>query len=164
MNISFVKVKTDEQLDTLDALACEIWHECFPGIITVGQIDYMVEKFQSKPAMIKQMESGYVYHLVCEADKPLGYFAVEKQGQQLFLSKLYLHSSARGKGLASLSFEKICQIARKAGCSEIYLTVNRRNSHAIEVYKKWGFVITREQDADIGNGYVMDDYVMTYTL
>ena len=36
----------------------------------------------------------------------------------------------------------------------------RRFFEHFEVYKHWGFTVAREQCADIGNGFVMDDYVM----
>ena len=50
-----IKVKYLPELRAVANLADEIWHECFPGIISEGQIDYMVEKFQSSTATI-----GYV--------------------------------------------------------------------------------------------------------
>ena len=51
------------------------------------------------------------------------------------------------------------RIAKERNLKAVWLTVNRNNSHAIEVYKHKGFIITRTQVADIGNGFVMDDYI-----
>jgi ribosomal protein S18 acetylase RimI-like enzyme len=42
----------------------------------------------------------------------------------------------------------------------IWLTVNRYNDATIAVYEKKGFRTVRTQVADIGNGFVMDDYIM----
>ncbi|WP_431021594.1 hypothetical protein, partial [Chromobacterium phragmitis] len=42
----------------------------------------------------------------------------------------------------------------------LMLTVNRHNAEAIAVYEKRGFRVRGEVAADIGNGFVMDDYVM----
>ena len=42
----------------------------------------------------------------------------------------------------------------------IYLTVNRNNRHAYEVYLAKGFKVIAEECADIGFGFVMDDYIM----
>lgn len=44
----------DADIRALAALATEIWHEYFTAIISKEQIDYMVEKFQSYPALKKQ--------------------------------------------------------------------------------------------------------------
>ena len=45
-----------------------------------------------------------------------------------------------------------------------YLTVNKNNTKAISVYKSFGFDITDTVVTDIGGGYVMDDYIMEYTI
>ena len=49
--------------------------------------------------------------------------------------------------------------AKKAGLPKIRLNVNKYN-FAIDVYKRLGFVTVADEVNDIGNGYVMDDYVM----
>ena len=38
--------------------------------------------------------------------------------------------------------------------------VNRNNTHAYEVYLKKNFKVIEEAVADIGCGFVMDDYIM----
>ena len=82
----------------------------------------------------------------------------------MFLSKLYLQKAHRGKGYASRAVEFLEGICKQESLSAIWLTVNRYNYDTIEVYKKKGFTVIREQVADIGGGYVMDDYIMEYTL
>ena len=47
--------------------------------------------------------------------------------------------------------------------SALELNVNKNNP-AIHFYKKLDFVISRQEVIDIGNGFVMDDYVMTRIL
>jgi ribosomal protein S18 acetylase RimI-like enzyme len=42
----------------------------------------------------------------------------------------------------------------------MYLTVNKYNEHAIDVYKHYGFEIVDSVVTDIGKGFVMDDYIM----
>jgi diamine N-acetyltransferase len=44
--------------------------------------------------------------------------------------------------------------------SELRLTVNRKNFKAINFYFKNGFIIESVKDFDIGNGYLMEDFVM----
>ena len=46
----------------------------------------------------------------------------------------------------------------------MYLTVNKGNLRAVRAYEKFGFVRTEEQVSDIGNGFVMDDFVYEFTL
>lgn len=163
------RVKTEEQLQVLAATANEVWHEFFPCILTDEQIDYMVEKFQSYAAMKEQMSGGYEYYLFYVDGQVTGYTGIHPEknedGQKkLFLSKLYLKKAFRGQGLASKAFVFLEKYCKENGLETIWLTVNRYNSHTIDVYEKKGFVTVREQVADIGNGYVMDDYVMEKKL
>ena len=160
------KVKYLPELRMVAELADEIWHECFVDIISAGQIDYMVEKFQSLDAMIRQVEEqSYTYLAVYDGDDLCGYIAVKsEEDDRFFLSKLYLRADKRGQGIASAMLARVFDEARTAGKSSVYLTVNKHNDRAIAVYKKTGFVITDEVVTDIGSGYVMDDYIFTYTL
>lgn len=166
MSIEILKVETDEELHEVADLAAEIWHECFPGIISMEQIEYMIEKFQSYRAMAEQISSqGYNYLAVRENGKLCGYIGVKPEDdERFFLSKLYLRADKRGKGIASAILNRVFDEARRYGKSTVYLTVNRHNDHAVAVYKKTGFEIIRQAVADIGNGFVMDDYIMEYKL
>lgn len=161
MRLRFDKVETEEQLRTLVALADEVWHEFFPGIITVEQVDYMVKKFQSYEAIKQQTAEGYEYYLLMLKDEAVGYTGIHpEERESLFLSKLYLKKAYRGQGLASEAFAFLEQYCRDHGLGKIWLTVNRYNEHSILVYEKKGFLKVQTQTADIGEGFVMDDYIM----
>ena len=42
--------------------------------------------------------------------------------------------------------------------------LNKYNDNTLSIYSHLGFEITDEQVADIGGGFVMDDYILTYTV
>lgn len=42
--------------------------------------------------------------------------------------------------------------------------MNKYNTASIKVYKNLGFIIADSIVADIGNGFVMDDYIMEKKL
>ena len=78
-------------LRELADLASSIWHEYFPCILTEGQIDYMVDRFQSYHAMREQVsEKGYRYYFIISGGIRIGYTALVPEGDALFISKLYL--------------------------------------------------------------------------
>ncbi|MBR4626725.1 MAG: GNAT family N-acetyltransferase [Ruminococcus sp.] len=166
MAVEIKKVKYLPELRKVAELAEEIWHECFPGIITEAQIDYMVDKFQSLDAMCRQIEEqGYTYLSVYDDGELCGYTGVKPEpDERFFLSKLYLRADKRGQGIASEMLERVFDEARKAGKTSVYLTVNRHNDRAIGVYRHEGFEVTDTVVTDIGNGFVMDDYVMARKL
>lgn len=165
MNPTFVPVRTDGQLTDLADLANEIWHEYFPCLLTPEQIDYMVEKFQSRRAMADQMTSqNYRYYFISLEGRPVGYIGVQPGDGKLFLSKLYLKKEYRGKGLAGRAFDFLEELCREEGLCAIWLTVNKYNDHSIAVYRRRGFQMVRSQVTDIGHDFVMDDYVLEKKL
>lgn len=164
--IEFTPVTDEEEIATVSALADEIWREHYPSIISNEQIVYMLECFQSKSAIRKQIDDGYHYALILVDSEPAGYLAVrfDPAENTLFISKIYLCRGMRGKGGGHAASEYITGLAREKGCSRIWLTVNRMNRSAISAYERWGFRITDEVVADIGEGFVMDDYRMEKQL
>ena len=141
-------------------VAREVWREANTAFCTPEQVEYMIQRFQSVEAISGQLMQGYRYFLIEEGDEILGYFGVQPQGERLFLSKYYILKKNRGCGLFSLGLERMCEICREEDLQAIYLTVNRNNTHAYEVYIAKGFRVTKEECADIGFGFVMDDYIM----
>ncbi len=166
MSIEITKVKYYPELIKIAELADKIWHEFFVSIISGGQIDYMVKNFQSIEAMTDQIENQhYSYFAVRENGELIGYIGMKPEDDdRFFLSKLYLRGDKRGRGTASMMMKKVFEEAEKSGKKRVYLTVNKHNDHAVAVYKKIGFVTIDEVVTDIGSGYVMDDYIMEYTL
>lgn len=161
--LSFVLVASAEQIEAVAALATEIWHEHFATILTLEQINYMVEKFQSVLAMTDQIKNlGYQYYSIMLNGIIIGYCGIkeEEEAKSLFLSKLYIHKKYRGHGYASLAFSFLLERCKEKGYHKIWLTVNRFNENVIRIYEKKRFVKVRTQVADIGAGFVMDDYIM----
>ena len=61
-------------------------------------------------------------------------------------------------------FQKFVEICKMRELDKIWLTCNRHNTNSHEVYKHLGFVTVREEKADIGEGFVMDDFIMEYEV
>ncbi len=61
-------------------------------------------------------------------------------------------------------FEDVKAYARRNGLKKIYLTVNKGNTPSYKIYLHLGFKVIDSVVNDIGQGYVMDDYIMEYTL
>ena len=156
--MNLIEVKEND-IKTLAELTNEIWHEYWPCILSAEQIDYMVEKFQSENAIINQMKNGnYKYYFINYENQNIGYIGVSPHSDYLFLSKLYIKKDFRHKGIGKVVFEKI----KDFGFDKIQLTVNKYNKNTIDAYLKYGFKIIDSIVSDIGNGFVMDDYIMEY--
>ncbi len=162
--IELERLETQEQIDTLCAIAQTVWHETFDPLLPPGQTDYMIDKFQSDHAIKDQLaHQNYRYYLAKLNGEYAGFvgFAPHYQGQEeMYLSKVYLLSQYRHQGVVKAMFDLVEQETKKEGLSKIRLTVNKKNTHAASVYEHYGYKTVEAVESDIGGGYVMDDYVM----
>ena len=152
------------QIEQLSAFATGIVKEHYDPIIGPAQNDYMIAKFQSAASIQAQLAEGYLYYIAVSDGQWVGFFAVKPADGKMFLSKLYIHKSCRGRGYASRMLEHIRSLCRAQDLSAVWLRVNRENSTSIQIYKHLGFQIVRTDKADIGGGYFMDDYILELPL
>ena len=125
----------------------------------------MIENFQSEKAVIRQyQDENYTYYFITESGLNIGYFGISEQQDYLFLSKLYLSKEYRAKGIGTKTFNKVKELAVSKNYKEIRLTVNKYNQNSIKAYLKWGFEVIDSVVTDIGSGFVMDDYIMSWKL
>lgn len=167
MNTAFKakKAETDRQVREIADLAKIIWNEHFTPIIGKDQVDYMIEKFQSYPALREQIEDGYEYYQLFDDGEFCGYTGIHPGGDnRLFLSKLYIKKECRGRHLATQAFLFLENLCRERGYSAIWLTCNKYNDNTLCVYRHLGFRTIDTQAADIGGGFIMDDYIMEYKI
>ncbi len=151
-----------EKLPIVRQLATEIWHKVYPTIISVEQIDYMLEKIYSVAALEKQMDEGQVFSLLLHDNQPIGYLAYQHNlgaKGRTKLHKLYLQPEFHGKNYGVLMLHYVLDACRQANQRFLFLNVNKYNL-SYHFYKKRGFYIIEELVLDIGSGYVMDDYIM----
>ena len=163
-DLRIIPVTNMELVYSLATVAEEIWNEYYPPIIGQKQVDYMLEKFLSPEALVEQINSGYEYFVFSYEYTFAGFAGIHEEDGKLFLSKLYVHKDFRGMGIASYLFEKFIEICKMRNLNKIWLTCNRHNEHSLKVYEHWGCKTVREEVTDIGNGYVMDDYVLEYDV
>lgn len=158
-------VETSEDVARLAELAEGIWFDYWPDLIGADQTRYMVEQFQSLDAIRRDMDrNAYEYWFVCAADdgRVVGYTGghVEPETNRFFISKIYLLASERGRHFASAIVRFYEDLCRERGLGAMYLTVNKGNELGIRAYKGNGFSTIDAVETDIGDGFVMDDYIM----
>lgn len=153
------KVAPDE-IPALSHLAMAIMREHYDPIVGKAQNDYMLEKFQSESAIKEQIAGGYRYYFVKIDGKNVGFMAFYPRDGKMYISKFYLSKEFRGRGISKEMLAFVKAEARREGFLKIYLNVNKYNSGSIAAYRRLGFYKLFDEVNDIGNGYVMDDYVL----
>jgi len=159
--VLLVPVDHPAQLADLARVARQVWEEYYVPLIGRAQVDYMVAKFQTAEAMQSQIDSGYEYFWIQQSGDRIGYAAIrhDPKDARLFISKLYVLAAHRKAGAGRKSLEMIEQMAKQRGATHLWLTVNKGNP-SVRAYERLGFHIAEALVADIGGGFVMDDYKM----
>lgn len=156
-----IEKATDDDFEIIIDLAKRIWPIAYKEVISSDQIDYMLNMMYSIEALKKQFSNHHHFILIKE-NEYLGFAAYQldcNESGKTKIHKLYVLSNQQGKGLGKKLVDYIIDEAKVNHQKNIFLNVNKKNS-AIQFYKHNGFDITLEEIIDIGNGYIMDDYVM----
>jgi GNAT superfamily N-acetyltransferase len=158
---------TEADMPAMAEMAGVIWRACYPGIITTEQIDYMLARMYALDALRDEIHSqGIRYDQFLVDDKLAGFASYGPTAEPgvMKLHKLYLLPELHGRGLGSRLLQHVEREVRAGGGCRLILSVNRRNAKAIAAYQRNGFVIADSVVTDIGNGFVMDDYIMAKNL
>ncbi|RYY53859.1 MAG: GNAT family N-acetyltransferase [Chitinophagaceae bacterium] len=145
-------------------LTMRIWPVTYGGILTPAQIDYMLDMMYDEAVLRRQMEKEQEFVIVYDGLEAVGFAAFGQVSPGVFkLHKIYVLPSQQGKGTGKFVITQLADAMRRKNGRIMRLNVNRENK-AIGFYQKIGFVITGEEDNDIGSGYFMNDYVMELPL
>lgn len=158
-----LKPLTEADFGTLAALSSTIWHAHYSWIISTAQIDYMLADRNTPENLSRYVNSTERWlDLLWLDGRAVGYCgrALLPHPDEMKLEQLYLLPELHGRGLGALMLRHVESAAHAAGRTRLVLQVNRRNLGSIAFYRKAGFVVREETVLDLGNGYVMDDYVM----
>lgn len=173
---------TPAEYATIREIAHATWPDTFGEILSEAQIDYMLELMYNVEELARQVEKGVVFRLLLAATagevkaspdyaagtyqqyQPVGYvgYQLDYLPGTTKIHKLYLLPSTQGNGFGRGLIEDVVCIARRAGQSTLRLDVNYQN-RAIGFYEYLGFVKTERCTTDIGNGYLMEDWIMELT-
>lgn len=163
--MKIVKAKVQD-IPLIQKIAEKSWRSHYPGIISHEQIEYMLEQMYSKSELKKHFENpNYHYYLIQEDDQFLGFvgFEFHLEPETTKLHRIYFLKEAQGKGFGKKALKLVVNETKKIDNKRVILTVNKNNS-AKKFYESQGFKIYDEAISDIGNGYVMDDFLMEFIL
>ena len=154
---------TAENIKTIQKITSITWPITYGKILSAEQLDYMLGLFYSDEALNDQFKKKeQLFYMISEDKTILGFIGIEhnyKNEAVTKIHKIYLLPETQGKGIGKKVIEEIKKMALKNHSTSLFLNVNRFNS-AIGFYKKIGFEVIDEVNIDIGNGYLMEDYVM----
>ena len=153
--------------ETLAALAQQIWREHYSTIISREQIEYMLSGRFSATSLARYIDSDVRWFDVLEVNGAfIGYcsYARTTEPREMKLEQLYLLPELHGQGFGKFMLNHAEARAVALGCESLMLQVKKKNKKALQVYRGSGFELREEVVVDIGNGFVMDDFIMAKRL
>ena len=164
---TITKIST-ESIPQIERLSSEIWHQVYSTLISTEQIDFMLNMMYSRSSLEKQMlELGHQFIIISTDEEAVGYasYSLKSSAEPTIfrLNKLYLQPAFHGKGMGKAMIQFIINETIPLGAKFLELNVNKANP-TVTFYKKFGFTITEETVLQIGEGFVMDDYIMTLKI
>ena len=159
-----IRHATAEDIPLIRELTYKVWPQTYAGIISAEQINYMLDMMYSEDSLRKQLNAGAEFIILYDNEEPVGFASYQEIKPAIHkLHKLYVLPSQQGKGTGRYIIDYIIGCIKEEGASSLQLQVNRNNK-AKGFYEKNGFAVIEEIKLDIGNGYIMDDYIMEKKL
>jgi ribosomal protein S18 acetylase RimI-like enzyme len=159
---------TEADFPVVRDLATDIWRRHYTGIISAAQIDFMLaRRFADESLRAYLGVADRWLEVLRVSGTPVGYCSSELIADapaELKLGQLYVRESSRGTGLGAFMLAHVEARAREHGRDVVVLQVNTQNRQAIAFYEAAGFTVRHAAVFDIGEGFVMDDFVMAKTL
>ncbi|MCL2525370.1 MAG: GNAT family N-acetyltransferase [Betaproteobacteria bacterium] len=164
MNIQ-IRPATPDEVPAIAALAREIWQAAYAEIISQAQIDFMLAQRYDHQRLRADLDSADKwFDLACHDGRRAGFAGSEIYRGEFKLDKLYIHPDYQRRGVGGQLIAHVAARASRLGYSGLILAVNKRNEKAIAAYGKHGFTIREAIETDIGDGFVMDDFIMEKKL
>lgn len=155
-----IRNTTTADIPLIRELTFKVWPQTYAAIISLEQIDYMLEMMYSETSLQKQMTDGCQFIIVYDVAEPVGFASYQEIEPSIFkLHKIYVLTSQQGKGTGKFLINWILNEIQKKKAISLQLQVNRDNKARV-FYEKLGFTIINEKDLNIGNGYFMRDFIL----
>ncbi|UOU98632.1 GNAT family N-acetyltransferase [Chryseobacterium daecheongense] len=159
---------TEKDIPLIQELARRSWENAYAEILSKEQMDYMLGTMYSHDEILNHLQNpAYHYYLILDESEDsfegfIGYEHGYEEGTTK-LHRIYLVPESKGKGFGKEALKFLTQKVQEHGDRRIILNVNKYNS-AQKFYESQGYRVYNEGVFDIGNNFVMDDYLMEFLI
>lgn len=163
MNIRALK---QDELSIVHEIAHATWPDTFKDILSQEQIQYMLNWMYDLKQLENQFNQGHQFYVAELEEMPVGFIGIEPNYPEKGITKIhkiYILPNKQGLGIGKKLIEYVKELSIQSEMEGLLLNVNRFNK-AVDFYNAIGFYIVFEENIDIGNGFLMEDYVMKLDL
>ncbi|MBP2618905.1 GNAT family N-acetyltransferase [Chryseobacterium jejuense] len=159
---------TGKDIPLIQDLARRSWENAYAEILSEEQMEYMLSEMYSEQEIENQLQNpNYHYYLIEDESSHSyeGFIGYEHnyEDQTTKLHRIYLIPESKGKGFGKEALLFLNDKVAENGNKRIILNVNKNNA-ARNFYESQGYKVYGEGVFDIGNGFVMDDFLMEFLI
>lgn len=158
-----ITISQTNNYKAIQDIAGKTWPVTYGSILSSEQIQYMFSMMYDLKALKNQAETKNHHFIIAEEDGNfLGFASYEfdyHNEPKTKIHKIYILPETQGSGIGKKLIYYISEKAKSNNQEFLSLNVNRFNE-AIHFYTKIGFEKVGEEDINIGNGYLMEDFIM----
>lgn len=159
---------TEKDIPLIQDLARRSWEKAYAEILSKEQMEYMLAEMYSEMEIISHLQnSDYHYYLILDeiTNSYEGFIGYQHnyELQTTKLHRIYLVPESKGKGMGKGALKFLNEKVSENNNNRIILNVNKYNE-ARKFYESQGYKVYGEGVFDIGNGFVMDDYLMEFLI
>ena len=159
-----VRSAVNSDIPAIQEIAHETWPVTYNRIIPLRQVEYMLDQRYSTDILEEEMFLGHSFIIAELNGLAIGFACFKFKEDRIYkLDKLYVSPKSQKVGAGMKLLQEVIRRVIDSGGKELILQVNRKNK-SVGFYQKMGFEILREQDFHIGDGFYMNDYVMSLKL
>ncbi len=159
---------TEKDIPLIQDLAKRSWENAYADILSGEQMDYMLSEMYSEAEISSHLSNAdYHYYMIQDDNNGsyegfIGYQHHYEEGTTK-LHRIYLVPESKGKGFGKAALQFLNGKVAENRDKRIILNVNKYNA-ARNFYESQGYKVYGEGVFDIGNGFVMDDYLMEFLI
>ncbi len=156
-----IKKIAENELNLIQEMAKIVFPITYKNIISEAQIIYMLDLMYNIQKLTEQIQQSHDFYIFEKEGQNVGFASIRPGKEVSKLEKLYVMPSFQGQKIGEYFLNFVTELLDQN--HEIILNVNKENP-AFFFYKKQGFTIKESMILDIGNGYIMNDYVLSKIL
>lgn len=143
-----------EDIGTVIDLAQRIWRVCYPSIFCHEQIENILQHVYNEENLQKEMHNGHRFWLAWEGERAVGYASGYKEGEVIWLRKLYVLPEVQKQGIGKMLTQAVIDAFLPA--RELRLMVNSNNLLAQGFYMRTGFTCIDKVPVQMGDFHFTD--------
>ncbi|WP_347216781.1 GNAT family N-acetyltransferase [Chryseobacterium sp.] len=159
---------TGKDIPLIQELARRSWKNAYAEILSEEQMEYMLSEMYSEQEIESQLRNPDYHYYLIEDDSNNSYegfigYEHNYEDKTTKLHRIYLVPESKGKGFGKGALQFLHEKVSENGNKRIILNVNKNNT-ARNFYESQGYRVYDEGVFDIGNGFVMDDFLMEFLI